>query len=111
MPFGLRPLRGKWPAGQVGTVFVTDCFEMEGFLWGWHGECEKQTDGVGQGAEGRNCFGKPCFLEFFRTSFNYSDTPEGEQNEGMAEDGLGALNIKKEPAERIPLARFESLFE
>ena len=34
-PFGLRPLRGKWPAGRVGTVFVTDCFEMEGFLWGW----------------------------------------------------------------------------
>ena len=55
----------------------------EGFPWGWHGEYEKRTEGVGQGAGERICLRKPCFSGFFRTSFNYSDTPEGERMRGV----------------------------
>ena len=49
------------------------------------------------GVRGRNCLGKPCFFGFFRTSFNYSDTPEGERMRGWRGLGLGALSMKKGP--------------
>ena len=69
-------------------------------MWGWHGEYENQTEGVGQGIGGRICLGKPCFSGFFRTSFNCSGAPEGEKNEDGRGDGLGTLNIKKKTQER-----------
>ena len=54
------------------------CGIFMGMAWG------EQKGRRGE-VRGRNCLRKPCFSGFFRTSFNCSDTPEGEKNE----DGRG----------------------
>ena len=62
------------------------------------------------GVRGRNCLGKPCFFGFFRTSFNYSDTPEGERMRGWR--GLcPGVRTKKEPRNEFLSPFFGVLFE
>ena len=65
-----------------------------GMAWG------KQKGRRGE-VRGRNYLGKPCFSGFFRTSFNYSGAPEGE-NEGGAGGWPGDAEHKKGAQERIP---------
>ena len=69
----------------------------EGFRWGWHGEHEKQTEGVGQG-QGEDLLGKTLFFGIFSYKFQLFRCPRRRENEGMA-GGMawGAEHKKEDP--------------
>ena len=67
------------------------------FVWDFHGDGmgrAKQEDGRG---EWENLFGKTLSFGVFSLKFTLFRCPRRREKGGWAGDGLGTLNIKKEP--------------